>query len=82
LKKDNINLAAQTFLNWAISDEAMELYKANYPIIANGKGGSYEGFTTDPVKQLIDNDLSWIAANREHILNKWMQKYDVKSAAK
>ncbi|GHU76392.1 putative 2-aminoethylphosphonate ABC transporter substrate-binding protein [Clostridia bacterium] len=82
MKKDKINLAAQTFLDWAISDDAMNLYKNNYPIIATGQGGSYEGFATDPVKQLINNDLSWIALNREGILNKWMEKFDSKSAPK
>lgn len=82
MKKDKINLAAQTFLDWAISDDAMNLYKNNYPIIATGQGGMYEGFTTNPVDQLIDNDLAWIAVNRESILNKWMEKFDAKSAPK
>jgi iron(III) transport system substrate-binding protein len=82
MKKKSVNLAAKTFLDWAISDEAMSLYKANYPILANGKGDKYEGFSNDPVNQLIDNDLAWIAKNRESILNKWAEKFDGKSAAK
>ena len=82
MKKENINLAAQTFLDWAISDEAMDLYKLNYPIIANGKGGRYNGFPNNPVDQLIDNDLYWVAANRKDILAKWDVRYDAKSAAK
>jgi iron(III) transport system substrate-binding protein len=80
MKKGKINLAAQTFLDWAISDSAMALYKNSYPIIATGQGGKYAGFTNDPVDQLIDNDLVWIATNRDSILNKWMQNYDSKSA--
>lgn len=82
LKKDAINQAALTFLDWAISDEAMALYKANYPIITNGNGGRYQGFSNDPVSQLIPNDLAWVAANRERILEKWTQRYDGKSAPK
>ena len=82
MKKNTINLAALTFLDWAISDEAMNLYKANYPILANGKGGKYEGFRGDPVDQLIDNDLFWVAANRDSILKKWTEKYDGKSATR
>ena len=82
MKKNTIKPAAQTFLDWAISDEAMNLYKANYPIIANGKGGKYDGFDGDPVNQLLDNDLAWVAANRDGILDKWMGKFDGKSAAK
>jgi iron(III) transport system substrate-binding protein len=81
MKKDEIDPAAEIFLDWAISDDAMNLYKENYPIIATGQGGTYEGFTGDPVDQLLpDNDLAWIAANREQILNTWMQKFDAKSA--
>ena len=82
IKKNTINLAAQTFLDWAISDEAMTLYKNNYPIIANGKGGKYEGFGNSPVDQLIDNDLAWVAKNRDGILKKWTEKFNGKSAAK
>jgi iron(III) transport system substrate-binding protein len=59
----------------------MELYKANYPIIATGGDGTYEGYDSDPVEQLIDNDFVWTAQNREDILAKWMEKFDAKSAA-
>lgn len=82
MKKDEIKPAAKTFLDWAISDEAMDLYKVNYPIITTGEGGKYAGFTFNPVDQLIDNDFVWAAENRDSILNKWMEKYDSKSAPK
>jgi len=79
MKKNTINPAALTFLDWAISDEAMALYKDNYPILANGRGGTYEGFSGDPINQLIDNDLAWVAANREAILAMWTDKFDGKT---
>jgi iron(III) transport system substrate-binding protein len=60
----------------------MNLYKNNYPIIANGKGGSYEGFSGDPVEQLVENDLAWVASNRDGILDQWTIRYDAKSAEK
>ncbi|MDR0518053.1 MAG: putative 2-aminoethylphosphonate ABC transporter substrate-binding protein [Fibromonadaceae bacterium] len=82
IKKKNINPAAKTFLDWAISDEAMESYKKSYPIISTGKGGNYEGFNSDPVKQLIENDFAWTASNRDGILGKWMGLFDGKSAKK
>ncbi|MDR1564564.1 MAG: putative 2-aminoethylphosphonate ABC transporter substrate-binding protein [Oscillospiraceae bacterium] len=82
IKKDKINLAAQTFLDWAITDSAMNLYKENYPIIATGGDGTYDGYTIDPIKQLIENDFVWVAKNRDSILEKWMSKFDGKSAAK
>jgi len=82
IKKKNINPAAKTFLDWAISDEAMNSYKTMYPIISTGKGGNYEGFNSDPIAQLIDNDFAWTASNRDGILNKWMTLFDSKSASK
>lgn len=82
MKKAKINPNAKIFLDWAISDAAMDLYKKNYPIISTGKGGNYEGHDFNPIKQLIDNDLSWTATNRDSILNKWMTMFDGKSAGK
>lgn len=81
LKKDEINPAAYTFLDWAISDEAMDLYRVNYPIVTVENTGNYEGYDSNPLDQLIDNDFSWAAENREDILNQWMEKYDSKSEA-
>ncbi|MDR2088113.1 MAG: putative 2-aminoethylphosphonate ABC transporter substrate-binding protein [Clostridiales Family XIII bacterium] len=81
MKKDSIEPAAKTFLDWAISDAAMDLYKVNYPIIATGGDGNYEGYEIDPVSQLIENDFNWVANNRDDILSKWIEKYDSKSAA-
>ncbi len=79
IKKNSINPAAKIFLDWAISDDAMNLYKKNYPIIATGKGGNYDGFEFDPIKQLIDSDFAWVASNREDILNNWITLFDGKS---
>jgi hypothetical protein len=81
MKKDSIDPATLTFLDWAISDAAKDLYKLNYPIIATGGDGSYEGYESDPVEQLIDNDFTWVANNRDAILSEWITNYDSKSAA-
>lgn len=81
MKKEEINPAAYTFLDWAISDEAMNLYRVNYPIVTVENTGTYEGYDSNPLDQLIDNDFSWAAENRENILNEWMEKYDSKSEA-
>ena len=81
MKKEEINPAAYTFLDWAISDEAMDLYRVNYPIVTVENTGTYEGYDSNPLDQLIDNDFSWAAENRKNILNEWMEKYDSKSEA-
>ena len=81
MAKDEINPAAYTFLDWAISDDAMDLYRENYPIVTVENTGEYEGYEGNPLDQLIENDFSWAAKNREDILNQWMEKYDGKSEA-
>lgn len=72
---------AKKFLDWAISEPAMEKYKVNYPILATGVAGSTpEGYAKDPVDQLIKEvDLQWCADNREDILKEWNKRYDSKS---
>lgn len=79
INKEEINPAAYTFLDWAISDSAMNLYKENYPIITTDNVGSYEGYEGNPLDQLIENDFSWAAENRDSILDKWMEQFDAKS---
>ena len=81
INKDEINPVAYTFLDWAISDSAMALYKENYPIITTNDVGEYEGYEGDPLEQLIENDFSWAASSRDDILKTWMEKYDAKSEA-
>ena len=76
IAKNNIPPAAHTFLNWAISDEAMAIYNEAFPIIATGEGGSYFGFEgQNPVDQLIDQDFVWIATNRDSILAEWERRF-------
>jgi iron(III) transport system substrate-binding protein len=83
MNKKDINGAALTFLDWAISDEAMDLYKENYPIISTGKGGTYRGFENmNPIDQLLDIDLAAAAKNRESVLAQWTEEFDAKSAPK
>jgi len=76
IRQDDIHPAAKTFLNWAISDEAMAIYVEAFPIISTGEGGSYYGFEgQNPVDQLIDKDFVWIATNRDAILTEWNRRF-------
>lgn len=80
IKKDTINPAAYTFLDWAISEEAMALYATNYPITAFNTGLPVPaGYPENAVDLLIDNDLYWAAENRQAILTEWLARYDAKS---
>lgn len=82
INKEKINPAAYTFLDWAISDEAMDMYRKNYPIVTVRNTDEYKGYDKNPLDQLIDNDFSWAAKHREDILKTWMERYDSKSEAK
>ena len=83
MKKDEINPAAYTFLDWAISEEAMALYATNYPITAFNTGLPVpEGYPENAADLLIYNDLYWAAEHRELILTEWLERYDAKSEAR
>lgn len=84
IKKANINPAAKTFLDWAISPEISKKYAKNFPITAVKTDVPIPaGFPEDPIKQLYPkNDFKWAAANRDKILAEWTKRYDSKSEAK
>lgn len=83
IKKPNIDPAAKTFLDWAISPEVSELYAQNFAITATPTDVPIpEGFPADPIAQLAENDFTWAAMNRDAILAEWTQRYDAKSEPK
>ncbi len=83
VKKGKINPAARTFLDWAISPDAMQAYAKSYPITAMDTGVAIPtGYPADPLKQLIKNDLVKAAGERERVLQEWMKRYDAKSEPK
>ena len=83
MKKPRIKKEAKIFLDWAISDEAMAMYAKVYPIVATDiKVDAPDGWPSDPMSVLIDNDLQWAAKNRKRILAEWIKRYDSKSEAK
>lgn len=84
IKKAAIKDEAKLFLDWAISDEAMNLLKEDYAITGVKMTDEIpEGYLKDPLDQLIaGNDFYWAAENREAILNRWMEHYDGKSEPK
>ena len=83
IKKDNVKEEAKLFLDWAISMDAMNDLKYDYAITSVNTGAPIpEGYSKDPVSQLIKNDLNWAAKNRDDILQKWTNKYDGKTEAR
>jgi iron(III) transport system substrate-binding protein len=61
----------------------MKEYGKSFAIVAAPTGDPIpEGYPQEPLKQLIKNDLSWAAKNRDAILEKWNQRYGAKSEPK
>lgn len=73
LAKKEMNPCAYTFMDWAISDEAMAAYAKEMPIVAIGTNGEVpEGYNQDPSLNLYaDLDLYAAAADRQDILDKF-----------
>lgn len=84
MKKPKIKKAAQQFLDWAITDDAMADYSKNYPIVAVKGDASVipDGYTKNPIEQLIKYDLQEAAKQRENVLGEWSTRYDSKSEPK
>ncbi|MFB7815945.1 putative 2-aminoethylphosphonate ABC transporter substrate-binding protein [Paenibacillus chitinolyticus] len=84
MKKATIKPEAKAFLDWAIGEEAMKAYNKNYAIISvnDGSGTIPEGYSKDPLSQLIKYDLNDAAKNRDSILKEWEKRYNAKSEPK
>ncbi|MFJ5760290.1 putative 2-aminoethylphosphonate ABC transporter substrate-binding protein [Neobacillus sp. NPDC093182] len=84
VKKPEIKEAAKTFLDWAVSREALELVNKNFAVVSIDLGNELpEGYPNNLLeKQLIDNDFQWAAKQRDSILEEWTKRYDSKSEPK
>ena len=78
VRKREIKPAAKLFLDWAISDEAMDLYAESNMIPSVTRTSRRAQSLSFSLSQLIDEDIPWVAANREHILNEWQVRFGEK----
>ncbi len=83
-KKTNIKEDAKTFLDWAISKDAMTLYSKTFPIVAYKMNVVFndEDYPKNPEACLIKVDFNWASENRDRILKEWSRRYDSKSDRK
>ena len=80
VKKAAIKPEARTFLDWAVSPEAMQEYAQSFAVTGYPTGTPIpEGYPAEPTKQMIKNDFDWAAKNRDAILAEWTKRYDGKS---
>ena len=79
---DNLE-AAQTLVDWSITEEANKMYNEGYAVIGiQALAKPVEHFPENIVGAMIDNDFEWAASNRKKILAEWQKRYDSKSEPK
>jgi iron(III) transport system substrate-binding protein len=72
--------AAQTLVDWSVSEKANQLYSEGYAVVAMpGIAQELEHFPPNLLEKMIDNDFDWAAENRERILAEWQKRYDSKT---
>ncbi len=81
IMKGTKNLAdAKTFMDWALSEEAMKAYGSRYEVTAAPvELQRSKFFPADLEKKLIKNDFAWAASEQARILAEWRKRYDKKS---
>jgi iron(III) transport system substrate-binding protein len=72
--------AAEAFLDWVVSDEAMALYAENFAVVAvTSLSKPLANLPPDIKARLAPIDLRWTADNRDRVLAEWVRRYDGKS---
>jgi iron(III) transport system substrate-binding protein len=72
--------AAKKLADFSASREAMDLYKANFAVLAQpGIAERFQELPADYEQRLIKNDFAWASENRDKILAEWRKRYDGKS---
>ena len=75
--------AAKSLVNWAITNDAMALYAANFAIVAvPSLSKPLPNVPADYASRLVKNDFAWAAKNRDKILAEWSKRYESKAAPK
>jgi iron(III) transport system substrate-binding protein len=75
--------AAKKLADFSASPEAMNLYKANFAVLAQpGIAERFQELPADYEQRLIKNDFAWASENRDQILTEWRKRYDGKSEPK
>lgn len=75
--------AAQTLVDWSVSEKANKMYNEGYAVIGIQRlAKPVEHFPENIPQAMIDNDFEWAAENRKRILAEWQKRYDSKSEPK
>lgn len=72
--------AAQTLMDWVVSEDANRMYNEGYAVVAiPGIAKPVEHFPPNIEQAMIDNDFEWAALNRDRLLEEWRRRYDGKT---
>lgn len=71
--------AAKKFLDWAISNEAMEMYAKYFGVLAKPGFPVPEGIPADIADRLFAMDFRWSSDNRAAILEQWTNDFAAKT---
>jgi iron(III) transport system substrate-binding protein len=84
IHKGTKNLAAaQRLMDWAITDEAMQLYAKNFAITAVPQfSAQLPNIPTDYAQRLVKQDFGAMAKKREAVLTEWSKRFESKAAPK
>ncbi len=83
VNKNNIKEESKLFMEWALSKDTMKFYSKNAAITSiDINAEPPRGYSKEPLKQLIDNDLEWASKNRSAILKRWEKDYASKTESK
>lgn len=75
--------AAKRFVDWSVSEAAMEIYAHRYSVVAMPvKTKKWDNFPPEVQTRMIDNDFPWAAKNRTRLIKEWRKRYDVKTEPK
>lgn len=78
IRREYIKKSAKTFLDWAISDTAMQAYAEDRMIIAAQiDQATLQGTRSQDISSYLfsDLDIPWIGANRERVQEDWLKLY-------
>lgn len=67
--------AAKKFLDWAISDEAMNLYAKYFAVLGRPGFPSPEGMPADAADRLYSMDFNAMATERDTVLGEWTSRF-------
>ncbi len=83
MKSTNNQADAKTFVDWAVSQGAMESYASRVEIVGFPVNmPPKENMPAELTKLMIDNDFAWAAQNKVQILDEWRKRFDVKTEPK